>query len=205
MLEYFLDSSLGPPMAIETFSFGFFCIISWRLCCTGLQDGKAKDEIFQHQFSTLLEVVQYLEYNCIYPPSASVSRPLYTQAMNWMCDIIQASKCVDDVSVQRWARWVNMLNKKFAVIRPVCSHPFYVANDNFVVRDGISRICKKNKNIVSSCFTQRQIFLLREMLWSVKREDVALGGNFICFDSFLLFKMVKIKNPKCNWHSTYLL
>ena len=25
MLEYFLDSSLGPPIAIETFSFGFFC------------------------------------------------------------------------------------------------------------------------------------------------------------------------------------
>ena len=25
MSEYFQDSSFGPPMAIETFSFGFFC------------------------------------------------------------------------------------------------------------------------------------------------------------------------------------
>ena len=48
-----------------------------------------------------------------------------------MCDIIQASKRVDDVRAQHW---VNILNKKLTVTRVMCSPSVYVANDNFVVR-----------------------------------------------------------------------
>ena len=75
-----------------------------------------------------------------------------------MCDIIQASKRVDDVRAQHW---VNILNKKLTVTRIVCSPSSYVANDNFVVRVDI---CTRRSNfyyspfVESICFTQWQIF-----------------------------------------------
>jgi hypothetical protein len=71
--------------------------------------------------------------------------------LNWMSDIIQFSKCVDDVSAQHW---VNILNKKFTIARGVCSQSVYVANDNFVV---VVDICTR-RSIVSPCFTLTQIF-----------------------------------------------
>ena len=48
-----------------------------------------------------------------------------------MCDIIQASKRVDDVRAQHW---VDILNKKFTVTVIVYSPSVRIANDNFVVR-----------------------------------------------------------------------
>ena len=59
-----------------------------------------------------------------------------------MVDIIQTSKCVDDVRAQHW---VNMLNKKFTITRSVCSPSSYVANDNFIVQVDI---CKRIKKLV---------------------------------------------------------
>jgi hypothetical protein len=53
MSEYFPDSSYGPPIAIETFSFGFFCFklttfLYWPALCT---------KIFQHKISLKVKVV----------------------------------------------------------------------------------------------------------------------------------------------------
>lgn len=53
------------------------------------------------------------------------------QSFNCMCDIIQASKCVDDVCAKHW---VNIFNSKSTIEGPVCSPSCYVANNNFVVR-----------------------------------------------------------------------
>ena len=64
-----------------------------------------------------------------------------------MVDIIQTSKCVDDVSAQHK---VNMLNKKFAnIIRPVCM---------------LCELTSEEEQKFSPCFTQWQIFALREIL-----------------------------------------
>jgi hypothetical protein len=53
MSEYFQDPSSGPPMAIETVSFGFFCFklttfLYWPALCT---------KIFQQKINLKLKVV----------------------------------------------------------------------------------------------------------------------------------------------------
>ena len=69
--------------------------------------------------------------------------------LNWMCDMIQFSKRVDDVRAQHW---VDILNKKFTITVIVYSPSVRIANDNFVVRVDICT--RRSKKIISPCFTQ---------------------------------------------------
>ena len=132
MSEYFPGSSHGPPMAIETFNFGFFSFklttfLYWPALCTKI--------LFQPKF-----IVHYwMKFLCIFKifffiTSATIffCFKFSIPTLNWMCDIIQVSISVDDVGAQHW---VNILNKKFTITRSgPCLPSVYLANDNFVVR-----------------------------------------------------------------------
>jgi hypothetical protein len=61
MSEYFQDPSFTPPMAIKTFSFGFFCFkLTTFLYWPALSKKRFNHLTFQQKFSSLLDEVVHI-------------------------------------------------------------------------------------------------------------------------------------------------
>ena len=120
MSEYFPDPSFHPPMAIVTLSFGCFCLkpmtfLYWPAC-----NNKTVLQKLRSQLKAVY-ITSATSFFCIKET---------VQTIYWICDIIQAGKCIDYVRAQHR---VNIFNSKSTISWSVCRPSCYIANNNFVV------------------------------------------------------------------------